>query len=66
MKYHHRTIEDIPTWQLALFMVAAWPTLLRLILGVAPENVEDPLLPLSQTQALIFLGSLFPVQTLIN
>lgn len=35
-------------------MVAAWLTLLGLILGVAPENVEDPLLPLSQTQAVIF------------
>lgn len=56
MKYHHRTGEDIPTWQLALFMVAAWPTLLRLILGVAPENVEDTLLPLSQTQGPNFFG----------
>lgn len=35
-------------------MVAAWLTLLGLILGVAPENVEDPLLPLSQTQVVIF------------
>lgn len=52
MKYFHRTCEDIPTWQLALFMVAAWLTLLKLTLGVAPENVEDLLLPLSQTQAL--------------
>lgn len=40
-------------------MVAAWPTLLGLILGVAPENVEDPLLPLSQTQVLIFWAIVF-------